>query len=77
MNITPYDISVWVLPLVIAITFHEAAHGFVAHRLGDNTAYDLAHSYITERLPSETISHLEAKRQARDKQALIEYLKTF
>jgi Zn-dependent protease len=41
VNITPYDISVWVLPLVIAITFHEAAHGFVAHRLGDNTAFDL------------------------------------
>ncbi len=41
MNITPYDISVWVLPLVIAVTFHEAAHGFVAHRLGDNTAFDL------------------------------------
>jgi Zn-dependent protease len=41
VNITFYDISVWVLPLVIAITFHEAAHGFVAHRLGDNTAYDL------------------------------------
>jgi len=41
LNITVYDISVWVLPLVIAITFHEAAHGFVAHRLGDNTAYDL------------------------------------
>ena len=41
MNITLYDISVWVLPLVIAITFHEAAHGFVAHRLGDNTAYEL------------------------------------
>ena len=32
--------SVWVLPLVIAITFHEAAHGFVAYRLGDNTARD-------------------------------------
>jgi len=32
---------VWVLPLIFAITFHEAAHGFVAHRLGDNTAYDL------------------------------------
>ena len=29
------------LPLVIAITFHEAAHGFVAHRLGDNTAWQL------------------------------------
>ena len=41
MNITLYDFSVWVLPLVIAITFHEAAHGFVAHRLGDDTAYKL------------------------------------
>jgi Zn-dependent protease len=41
VNITLYDISVWVLPLVIAITFHEAAHGFVAHRLGDNTAFEL------------------------------------
>jgi Zn-dependent protease len=41
LNISPYDISVWVLPLIIAITFHEAAHAFVAHRLGDNTAYDL------------------------------------
>jgi Zn-dependent protease len=41
VNISLYDISVWVLPLVIAITFHEAAHGFVAHRLGDDTAYKL------------------------------------
>jgi len=41
LNISLYDLSVWVLPLVIAITFHEAAHGFVAHRLGDNTAYQL------------------------------------
>jgi Zn-dependent protease len=40
-NISLYDISVWVLPLVIAITFHEAAHGFVAHRLGDDTAWKL------------------------------------
>ena len=39
MNI--YDLSVWVLPLVLAITFHEAAHGFVAHRLGDDTAWQL------------------------------------
>ena len=36
-----YDVSVWVLPLVIAITFHEAAHAFVAYRLGDNTAWQL------------------------------------
>jgi Zn-dependent protease len=41
VNITLYDISVWVVPLVVAITFHEAAHGFVAHHLGDNTAWDL------------------------------------
>jgi Zn-dependent protease len=40
-NSTLYAVSVWVLPLVIAITFHEAAHGFVAHRLGDNTAWQL------------------------------------
>ncbi|MGY0574469.1 site-2 protease family protein [Bradyrhizobium sp. RDM12] len=41
MNISLYDLSAWVLPLVLAITFHEAAHGFVAHRLGDNTAWQL------------------------------------
>ena len=40
MNITLYGLSVWVLPLVIAITFHEAAHGFVAHHFGDNTAWE-------------------------------------
>ena len=40
-GISLYTLSVWVLPLVIAITFHEAAHGFVAHRLGDNTAWQL------------------------------------
>jgi len=39
-----------------------------------NTAYDLAQSYLTQRVRSETISQLEAKRQARDKQALIEWL---
>ena len=41
MNFSLYDISVWVLPLLIAITFHEAAHAFVAYRLGDNTAWQL------------------------------------
>jgi Zn-dependent protease len=40
LNITLYDVSVWVLPLVIAITFHEAAHGFVARHFGDNTAWE-------------------------------------
>jgi Zn-dependent protease len=41
LNPTAYNVSVWVLPLLLAITFHEAAHGFVAHRLGDDTAYKL------------------------------------
>lgn len=41
MNISFYDLSVWVIPLVLAITFHEAAHAFVANRLGDNTAAQL------------------------------------
>ena len=41
MNATLYDLSVWVLPLVFAITFHEAAHAFAAYRLGDDTAYRL------------------------------------
>ena len=36
---TIYQISVWVLPVLLAITLHEAAHGFVAWRLGDDTAY--------------------------------------
>jgi Zn-dependent protease len=36
-----YDISVWILPLLVAITFHEAAHAFVAYKLGDNTAWQL------------------------------------
>jgi Zn-dependent protease len=33
-----YEISIWLLPVLIAVTFHEAAHGFVAHLLGDDTA---------------------------------------
>ncbi len=38
MSGTIYTFSVWVLPVLIAITFHEAAHGYVAWRLGDDTA---------------------------------------
>jgi hypothetical protein len=39
-----------------------------------NAACDLAESYRTERLPFETISEVEAKRLARDKSHLIEWL---
>jgi Zn-dependent protease len=36
-----YVASTWVLPVLLAVTLHEAAHGFVTHRLGDDTAYRL------------------------------------
>jgi Zn-dependent protease len=32
-------VTVWTIPVIVAITFHEAAHGFVAHLLGDDTAW--------------------------------------
>ena len=31
-------LSVWFLPVIVAITFHEAAHGWMAERCGDQTA---------------------------------------
>jgi Zn-dependent protease len=34
-----YTASTWVLPVVFAVTFHEAAHGLIAHRFGDDTAW--------------------------------------
>jgi Zn-dependent protease len=38
---TIYLVTIWAIPVIIAITFHEAAHGFVALLLGDNTAWRL------------------------------------
>jgi Zn-dependent protease len=35
---TAWTIAVWLVPLVIAIVFHEVAHGVVANWLGDPTA---------------------------------------
>ena len=32
------QVSFWVIPVLIAVTFHEAAHGWMALRLGDDTA---------------------------------------
>lgn len=33
-----YAITIWALPVLLAITLHEAAHGWVAKQLGDHTA---------------------------------------
>lgn len=40
MNIgeTVYSLSIWIIPLIIAIVFHEVAHGWVANFFGDPTA---------------------------------------
>lgn len=39
MNETIQTLAVYALPLVLAITLHEAAHAYAAKRLGDATAY--------------------------------------
>ena len=35
-----YNLSIWIIPLVIAIVFHEVAYGWVANFFGDTTAKD-------------------------------------
>ena len=36
---TLYTVSTWIVPAILAITLHEAAHGLVAWRCGDSTAW--------------------------------------
>src|SRR5579885_3580131 len=31
-------VTVWAIPILLAVTLHEAAHGFAADRFGDDTA---------------------------------------
>lgn len=38
---TLYTIAVWAVPVLLAITLHEAAHGWMANKLGDPTAKSL------------------------------------
>jgi Zn-dependent protease len=38
MSDTLYQIAIWLIPLIIAIVFHEVSHGYVARLLGDRTA---------------------------------------
>ena len=33
-----YTASIWIVPVLLAITLHEAAHGWAAWKLGDDTA---------------------------------------
>ena len=34
-------ISIWVIPVLLTITVHEVSHGWIARKLGDNTAFML------------------------------------
>ncbi len=38
INAIIHGISIWALPVVLAIVLHEVAHGWVADKLGDDTA---------------------------------------
>jgi Zn-dependent protease len=46
-------IAVWILPVVFAITAHEVAHGWMARRHGDNTAWMLG------RLTLNPLKHID------------------
>lgn len=48
-----YKIATWILPILLAITLHEYAHGWVANKLGDSTARMLG------RLTINPIKHID------------------
>jgi len=50
---TVQQISAWVVPVLLAITVHETAHGWVARRFGDKTAEMLG------RLTLNPIKHID------------------
>lgn len=47
------QVSVWALPVLAAIIFHEVAHGWVAYKLGDPTAARMG------RLTLNPLSHID------------------
>ncbi len=50
---TVQQIAAWVMPVLLAITVHETAHGWVARRFGDKTAQMLG------RLTLNPIKHID------------------
>ena len=34
-----YTLTTWIIPLFLCVILHEVAHGYVAYRLGDKTAW--------------------------------------
>jgi len=52
-NLDLNQIVVMIVPLLFAVTFHEVAHGYIALRMGDNTAL------LAGRLTLNPIKHLD------------------
>ncbi|MDQ2994907.1 MAG: site-2 protease family protein [Pseudomonadota bacterium] len=50
---TAQTFAIWVIPVLLAITLHEVAHGWVASKLGDQTAK------ILGRLTANPIKHID------------------
>ena len=48
-----WQLSIWAFPVLVAIVFHEVAHGWVAYRLGDPTAA------VMGRLTLNPLSHID------------------
>nr|MCU0952760.1 site-2 protease family protein [Burkholderiaceae bacterium] len=46
-------ITVYAIPVLFAITLHEAAHGYVARMFGDNTAF------VAGRISLNPIRHID------------------
>jgi Zn-dependent protease len=53
MNIDLASAVLWVFPLLVAVVFHEWAHGYVAYRCGDDTAARLG------RLTINPLAHVD------------------
>ena len=53
VNVTFYKISVWVFPIIISVILHEIAHGWVARKLGDETAF------LQGRITLNPIKHID------------------
>ena len=53
MNLNPADFALFIVPFLMAVVFHEWAHGYVAKQLGDNTAS------LAGRLTLNPIAHID------------------
>jgi len=53
MGLNPAVFVLWVVPFLMAVVFHEWAHGYVAKRLGDDTAS------ILGRLTLNPLAHID------------------